>query len=138
MEENFVIYEQALALKELGFDEPCFGFFTHEGKIRGYTNWDKKLNDLQSVKNSSITLGNKWCTSPLKQQVFRWFTSRYNLASYCLQTNLDGRSYYSIKKLETDDVIKSYSGFEDSYEKAENECINILIQYIKLYFNISK
>jgi hypothetical protein len=24
--KDFIPYEQALALKELGFDEPCFGF----------------------------------------------------------------------------------------------------------------
>ena len=30
MEEQFVTYEIALKLKELGFDEPCFGFFDKE------------------------------------------------------------------------------------------------------------
>jgi len=27
MEEHFVNYNQALALKELGFDEPCLGIY---------------------------------------------------------------------------------------------------------------
>ena len=27
MEKEFVLYEQSLALKELGFDEPCFNRF---------------------------------------------------------------------------------------------------------------
>jgi hypothetical protein len=27
LETEFIPYEQALALKELGFDEPCFGFY---------------------------------------------------------------------------------------------------------------
>ena len=27
MEKEFIPYEQALALKELGFDEPCFGYY---------------------------------------------------------------------------------------------------------------
>jgi hypothetical protein len=27
MEKEFIPYEQALALKELGFDEPCFAWF---------------------------------------------------------------------------------------------------------------
>jgi hypothetical protein len=32
MEKHFVTYNQALALKELGFDEPCFGAYdTHQG-----------------------------------------------------------------------------------------------------------
>ena len=27
MENEFIPYEQALALKELGFDEPCIGYY---------------------------------------------------------------------------------------------------------------
>jgi hypothetical protein len=27
MKKEFISYEQALALKELGFDEPCFGYW---------------------------------------------------------------------------------------------------------------
>ena len=27
MDKEFVPYEQSLQLKELGFDEPCFGFY---------------------------------------------------------------------------------------------------------------
>ena len=30
MEEEFVIYEIALELKELGFDEPCFAWYVSE------------------------------------------------------------------------------------------------------------
>lgn len=129
MKENFVTYEQALALKELGFDEPCISKF-EENYLCQDEGFDV-CNEDTWLTNSKLHYHKKYCAAPLKQQVFRWFTSRYNLASYCLQTNLDGRSYYSIKKLETDDVIKGYSGFEDSYEKAENECINILIRLVK-------
>ena len=57
-EKDFVPYEQALALKELGFDEPCFGFYTYKGGIRRYTNFDGELNDFQTLKNSSIIMGN--------------------------------------------------------------------------------
>jgi hypothetical protein len=30
MKENFITYEQALALKELGFDEPCIAFYSKQ------------------------------------------------------------------------------------------------------------
>ena len=33
MEKEFVSYEQALALKELGFDEPCFGYYEPNGEL---------------------------------------------------------------------------------------------------------
>lgn len=43
MEKEFVPYAQSLQLRELGFDEPCFGFYKSE--IRRYTNFDGELND---------------------------------------------------------------------------------------------
>ena len=35
MEKEFVKYEQALALKELGFDEPCFKLWQNENTVTG-------------------------------------------------------------------------------------------------------
>jgi hypothetical protein len=32
MNTEFINYEQAVALKELGFDEPCFGYYDHQIK----------------------------------------------------------------------------------------------------------
>ena len=34
MEKEFVTYEIALELKQLGFDEPCFGYYV-DGELRG-------------------------------------------------------------------------------------------------------
>lgn len=45
MEKEFVPYAQSLQLRELGFDEPCFGFYTYKSEIRRYTNFDGELND---------------------------------------------------------------------------------------------
>ena len=44
MEKEFIPYEQTLALKELGFDEPCFGkFYYNQLEIGGvWTNNDFK------------------------------------------------------------------------------------------------
>ncbi len=33
MKNEFVIYEQALALKELGFDEPCLAFYSPKYRL---------------------------------------------------------------------------------------------------------
>jgi hypothetical protein len=37
MEKEFIPYKQALALKELGFDEPCLGWYLPEIVDRGNT-----------------------------------------------------------------------------------------------------
>lgn len=52
LDKEFIPYQEALALKELGFDEPCFGFYTYKGEIRRYTNFDGELNEFQNLKNS--------------------------------------------------------------------------------------
>jgi hypothetical protein len=44
MNKEFVPYEQALALKELGFDEPCFGFYTYEGKFSNELSFNEYKN----------------------------------------------------------------------------------------------
>jgi hypothetical protein len=41
MTKEFVSYEEALALKELGFDEPCFGYYDEGGNL--YTEMQEYL-----------------------------------------------------------------------------------------------
>ena len=73
MEKEFVPYEQALVLKELGFDEPC---------IKGYTEQSKGLiNFANTHTNTSVknTLPTKPFTAPLYQQVFRWLYQKLDI-----------------------------------------------------------
>ena len=53
--KDFVPYEQALALKELGFDEPCFGWYSKDG-----TFYEGKMTIHQGL-----------LSAPLYQQAFR-------------------------------------------------------------------
>ena len=59
MNKEFVPYEQALALKELGFDEPCFGYYDEGGNL--YTEMVEVLK------------------APLYQQAFRFFREKHNV-----------------------------------------------------------
>ena len=65
LEKEFVPYEQALILKELGFDEPCFGYYS-EGELilNSHTN-----NHMQRFRYSAPTFS----------QAFRWFREKHNL-----------------------------------------------------------
>ncbi len=65
IEKEFVPYEQALILKELGFDEPCFGYYS-EGELilNSHTN-----NHMQRFRYSAPTFS----------QAFRWFRDKHNL-----------------------------------------------------------
>ena len=60
LEKEFIPYEQALALKELGFDEPCFGYFYTKDKF-----FDTKIKNSQLDEEVSVS-------SPLYQQAFQF------------------------------------------------------------------
>ena len=75
MEKEFIPYEQALALKELGFDEPCLKSYGDDG--------------LLNQNDHSLYL-----SAPLYQQASRWFREKYFIVSYIVPRN--GKYTYNI------------------------------------------
>jgi hypothetical protein len=119
MKEEFVTYEQALALKELGFDEPCM--FVHDtwGNTKNWTE-DGEGEHRNSDKNASI-----YYSAPLKQQVFRWFREKHDINNCISYSRLeDNNWYYQYYKSGLDGGFKTY-------EEAENACLNKLIKLVK-------
>ena len=120
MDKEFIPYEQALELKELGFDEECFGYYSFSEKIT-----------LKSCFNRTpIILSGKKCSIPLYSQVFRWFREKHNLESHVKKDWIDGilQGYESI--------IECLDGYIDvgtfkTYEEAELECLKKLIEIVK-------
>ena len=122
MEAEFIPYELALALKELGFDEPCFGFY----------------NDMENNKPMG---GNFPCdgrnSAPLCQQVFRFFREKHNLLGniysnasgwlWEIHDNIGGTHRFGSEW--SGDCEES--GMFTSYEKAELECLKKLIEIVK-------
>ena len=123
MSKEFIPYEQALELKELGFDEECLGnyvpYFSKEG-------WKLNLDiERMNLTNSLLQQG---FSAPLYQQAFRWFREKYGML-YTIEENLeDDQVWY-----EWD--VKSSNGFEGSfeatYEEAELACLIKLIEIAK-------
>ncbi len=127
MEKEFIPYEQALALKELGFDEPCFGFFVKSDKINMFQEceWEERTNN-GFIKDF---LNSKYCsTAPTFSQAFRWFREKFGLNSHIHQENRDEYSYCCGQGYS--DEIGGYRGFE-TYEEAELECLKKLIEIVK-------
>jgi hypothetical protein len=84
MEKEFVPYEQAVALKELGFDEPCFGRYDGRDENKGKI-WYEMPN-----------LGKGWIPvkdvlAPLYQQAFRWLHEQLNMKGVMPTTDLEYR-----------------------------------------------
>jgi hypothetical protein len=115
MEKEFVPYQQALELKELGFDELCFGKFYHNHLEIGGS-W------LNSEFNKDKKDGNIFTSAPLYQQVFRWFREKYNAHIYP-------------QKFTENTWHVSWGDWEspvfETYEEAELECVNFLITTLK-------
>jgi hypothetical protein len=125
MTKEFVSYEQAVALKELGFNEICMGYFDVrlEHQI-GNFNFTESKGYHESVA----------ALSPLKQQVFRWFREKklHNTFPSIIQTR-NWASLYRILEWHpgNDSTSISTSDYYDTYEEAEDACIDKLIELTK-------
>jgi len=126
--KDFVDYKEALELKKLGFDEPCFGFYTYKRELRRYTNFDGELNDFQTLKNSSITVGDGWCTAPTFSQAFRWFRENGYINSIRSLSPFN-HEYSIIIGVLIDDAVFSDAYY--TYEEAELACLRKLIEIVK-------
>jgi hypothetical protein len=75
MKEEFVTYNQALALKELGYDsfmrEDCLAYFNTSN-----SNHDLETKDWWCLPKNDFQYA---LSAPLKQQVFRWFREKHDL-----------------------------------------------------------
>jgi hypothetical protein len=126
MKDLFVTYEQVLQLKELGFNEPCFGYYyTLNGK-----DW-KFVEKTEFYRlDDEINIGYKFSLlTPLKQQVLRWFREKYNIIGL-IEGGFDITNIftYCIWEGFKDKIYDDYYG---TYEEAEDVLINILIDKVK-------
>ncbi len=119
MKNEFIPYEQALALKGLGFDEECFSFYTATGKLyesEGYYSYPKNVHQFEVV-------------APLYQQAFRWFRERYVFYINMVAPDV----YYFVIhyinpiKQPTDLFIGEHY---KTYEEAELACLKKLIELL--------
>jgi hypothetical protein len=127
MNKEFIPYEQALALKELGFDEPCIAFYTQNAYGDGKElQWFRKPNDC----NGDYV----FISAPLYQQAFRWFREKYKLHSRVDIQDVE-LDWYSFEILEVRDGDYNNDLHTDmnfkSHEEAELECLKKLIEIIK-------
>ena len=65
MTKEFVPYELSLELKQIGFDEPCFGYYNTDPIFKN------------PPFNLSKPFDHEWCLlAPLYQQAFRWLLDK--------------------------------------------------------------
>ena len=129
MNKDFVPYELAVKLKELGFDEPCFGFYIASQLF--------VTSDI--VHNSSDI---PVCKAPTFSQTFRFFREKYDWQhsieptkdqhrfelgyNYWIWNHITGEEHHTMPK------NRPSSDWEyETYEEAELECLKKLIEIVK-------
>ena len=143
MENEFVSYEIALALKELGFDEPCFTYY---------------YNITNNIRTGlSINIHNAWTyagtqklgitLAPTFSQAFKFFREKYSIRHSIMDfiddeigiewdyeiatigTDLDENGHYeALIGYSIDDENRKFN----TYEEAQLDCLRKLIKLVKL------
>lgn len=111
LEKEFVNYNQAVALKELGFNDLCL--VTYHKELHTIIPIYAEYSNQDVIK------------APLKQQVFRWFREKYELFSFVFIFD-EGFGYETFKE-----GVSQINDSFDTYEEAENACIDKLIELVK-------
>lgn len=136
MTKDFIPYEEALALKELGFDEPCLGYYQYntDGKYPAEfyyhkPNVDSRWNPLciNSLHPAEKETNAPKVSAPLYQQAFRWFREKYEIYAIVFRFP-EGFFTYEvyIKKVKTD-----FGQVYKTHEEAELACLRKLIEIVK-------
>jgi regulatory protein YycH of two-component signal transduction system YycFG len=112
MEKEFVPYELALELKELGMD----------------LGWYNYLNFYDS-STKEFCFVMKDIPAPLYQQTFRWFREKYNMNHSIIfhETTFSNDYQYLILSNDNEFVEVGYA----TYEEAELACLKKLIEIVK-------
>jgi hypothetical protein len=153
MNKEFIPYEQALELKELGFNEECMAYYFIYQDVLHFDimNNETVNNEVDAVK--------PYCIAPLYQQAFRWFRKQVfpkivinekgdsvqgmlsllplvYLNNYEIQVikesiyhTLDNFSGAKIPSYQAAHIFNGYT--VPTYEEAELACLKKLIEIVK-------
>lgn len=128
-DKDFAPYQEALELKQLGFDEPCFAYYSYDGDyILGI---DEVRFDTISTydQNSNLAEDSNACSAPLYQQTFRWLREKHNINHSIIlhETTFSNDYQYLVLSNDNEFVEAGYT----TYEEAELACLQKLIEIVK-------
>ena len=125
-QKEFIPYEQALELKELGFEEISLDAYykTTDGGVSLVRFPDEERQ---------INYPFERIPAPLYQQAFRWFREKHYLFSVIdVDQTMEPLFCYSLSKYKGDfqwnNILPTYSELYYTYEEAELACLRKLIE----------
>ena len=123
MNKEFIPYEQALELKELGFEATPIGGFKQDAVF--YYEKGELYYDYRPMYSSTAHEGQ--ILAPLYQQAFRWFRENGYISQITYDNFHNSHGYQ---------IDGKYHTAEESfleYESAEFTCLKKLIEIVKTY-----
>jgi hypothetical protein len=138
MKKEFIPYEQALALKKLGFDEPCFGYYRTTLIPSNYTEYflelERGMND-DFEDNRNYFLLEDTCSAPTFSQAFRWLLDKHHLYGVVIPTVTMDWTFKTMTVAQGMVEVPPYNHVDacdySSREEAELACLKKLIEIVK-------
>ena len=136
MKEQFATHEIAIQLKNLGFDEDCFGrYFKQEFKVhiqfenvlKLFTN--KRILELE-IRNPDMPKDQ--CIAPLWQQVIDWLREKQNICINIEPITFDDEPTYIFEIINLkngmllNDINSSFEDPNEAHEQAILKAIDII------------
>ena len=130
MEKEFLDYPEALELKELGFDEPCFTYFLN-GIIQPSLNPKDYtyFSEMSEINKNMLNYEN--VLTPTYSQAFRFFREKYDLHPYIITLRGEWIVIGIIRCSDAEKITGSFDTNFNTLEEAELACLKKLIQIVK-------
>ena len=130
MEKEFLDYPEALELKELGFDEPCFTYFLNgimqpSLNPKDYT----YFSEMSEINKNMLNYEN--VLTPTYSQAFRFFREKYDLHPYIITLRGEWIVIGIIRCSDAEKITGSFDTNFNTLEEAELACLKKLIQIVK-------
>jgi hypothetical protein len=124
LEKEFVPYEEAFALKKLGFNEPCLGYYLCRNSAFGIDDLKITTEQIDLIPYDYAS-----CAVPTFSQAFRWFRDKHNLnplIAFC-EYAIESENAWKYT-LDNPTKVLMWDGKFNTYEEAELACLKKLIE----------
>jgi hypothetical protein len=125
LEKEFIPYELALELKQLGFDEPCLKFYATEKLVLGLDADNGDTNNKLSQYNPLFI------SAPTYSQTFKWFRKKGYRFSVIIDSPLAEEESHYIEIWFKKQFLHESHYIYKTYEDGELDLLKKLIEYEK-------
>ena len=125
--EDYVSYPLALALKKVGFDYPCYFYYTRKDAPDDHV-YSTTSEEAPIDYNRSVYAG---CSMPTLAQAQKWLRERKKLHCQVLLNGVRSMYFWQIRELVGNGKHAESKHQYEIYEDAMNDCIAAALELIE-------